>query len=204
MNKMLAAAAVLAIGGVCNVQGEGASVKGGFVSVDSLAIMQKSLEGKELSGKIQQDIDSFQVDIKKAQKELSDKQEALNKQSKVLSKDAFDQKAEELNSTRKSYEMSFAAKEEQLRASIQKQQLALRDRQMKIIGGIFDKEGYAAIIDKNAPGVLFVSNTIDKTDDVLKAIDANFATSKKTEDVLGNKTVLAKAPAAADAKVKTA
>ena len=192
MKKLLAAAAVFAMGGVCNVQGEGASMKGAIVSVDSLAVMQKSLEGKELSGKIQQEIDSFQLEIKKAQKELADKQEALNKQSKVLSKDSFDQKVEELNSTRKSYEMTFAGKEEQLRGSIQKQQLALRDRQMKVIADQFKDS--AAVLDKNAPGLLFVSNSIDKTEQVLKAVDDAFSTSK---------AVLAKATTPA-AKVKTA
>lgn len=205
MKKILAAAAVLAMGGAgsvnaldnAKVQKEGASVleKGKIVSIDSLMIMQKSLEGKELSGKIQQEIDSFQVEIKKAQQELADKQEALNKQSKVLSKDAFDLKAEELVNTRKNYERTFADKEEGLRASIQKQQIALRDRQMKVINNVFEQEGYAAILDKQAPGVLFVSNNIDKTDFVLKAVDEKFSSAKAT---------LAKSSAVAETKVKTA
>ncbi len=200
MKRLLAAAAALTISGIGHVQGVGGVPvveKGKIVSIDSLMIMQKSLEGKELSGKIQQEIDGFQVEIKKAQQELSDKQETLNKQSKVLSKDAFDQKSEELASTRKSYEHTFAAKEEGLRASIQKQQLALRDRQMKVISNVFDQEGYAAIFDKNAPGLLFVSNALDKTDYVLKTVDDKFAAATKA-------TVVAKAPAAGEAKIKTA
>jgi len=199
MKRLLAAAAALTISGVGSVHGEGKTVleQNKIVSIDSLAIMQKSLEGQEVTGKIQQKIDAFQVEIKKAQQELVDKQEALNKQAKVLSKDAFDLKAEELANTRKSYERTFADKEEQLRASIQKEQLALRDRQMKVIHNVFDQEGYAAIIDKNAPGVLFVSNSIDKTEHGVKAVDEKFAAAKKA-------ATLAKSTATPEAKVKTA
>ena len=199
MKRLLAAAAALTISGVGHVQGEGASAmeKGKIVSIDTLLIMQKSLEGQEVSGKIQQKIDSFQTEIKKAQQELVEKQDALNKQAKVISKDALDLKAEELANTRKNYERTFADKEEALRASIQKEQLALRDRKMKVINNVFDQQGYAAIIDKNAPGVLFVSNSIDKTDFVLKAVDEKFAAATKA-------TTLAKSTTTPEAKVKTA
>ena len=90
-----------------------------LVSIDSILIMQKSQEGKELAAKIQKDVDAFQEEIRKTQKDLTDQQEALNKQAKILSKEALQEKSEELANKRKKYERDFADKEEALRASIQ-------------------------------------------------------------------------------------
>jgi len=200
MKKLLVAAAALTLGSaVCmRVDAEGTKVSeaGKIVSIDSLMILQKSREGQELSSKIQKEIESFQTEIKKVQKELADAQESLGKQAKLLSKEALEQKSEELNGKRKNYERIFADKEEALRSSIQKQQLALRDRQLQIINGVSEKEGYAATIDKNAPGLLFVSSAIDKTDYMLKAVDDRFSANTKA-------ATIAKAPAASVAKVKT-
>ncbi len=165
---------------------------GKIVSIDSLQIMQLSDEGQKLAGKIQKDIDAFQGEIKNVQKELADLQTGIEKQAKLLTQDALTQKADELAAKRKTYERTFADKEEQLRANIQKQQMALRERQMKVINSVSEKEGYLAMLDKNTPGLLFVSNSIDKTDDMLKAVNKHFSASADT----------AKAPAKVE-QVKT-
>jgi outer membrane protein len=145
-----------------------------IASIDSLMIMQQSDEGIKLAMKIQKEIDAFQNEIKNVQKELGDMQESINKQAKLLSEDALNQKADELAAKRKTYERTFVDKEEQLRASIQKQQVALRERQMKVINSVSEKEGYLAMLDKNTPGLLFVSNTIDQTEHMLKAVNQHF------------------------------
>ncbi len=159
-----------------------------FVSIDSIAIMQKSVEGQELTKKIQKEIEQFQEDFKNAQKDLSDMNESLSKQSKVLSKEAMQEKAEELNRKRKQLENDFALKEESLRASIQKKQVTLRERQLAVIAKVSEKEAWGAVIDKNTPGLLFVAadSNIDKTDEVLRAVDVDYKaknTAKTTTTV---------------------
>ena len=61
-----------------------------------------------------------------------------------------------------------------LRSSIQKKQIALRERQLKIANEVAEKEKWSLVVDKNTPGVLFVANAIDRTDSVLKAVDAKY------------------------------
>ena len=167
------------------------SLNGKIASIDSMLIMKQSDEGVNLAGKIQKEIDAFQLEIKNVQKELGDLQEGINKQTKLLSAEALSAKTDELANKRKSYERTFADKEEQLRGSIQKQQMALRERQIKVINSVSEKEGYLAMLDKNTPGLLFVSNAIDKTEHMLKAVNQHFTADK------------AKAPAKADAQIKT-
>lgn len=166
MKKILALLTLVSASFVCRA--------GDLVSIDSLAIMQKSAEGKELVGKIQKEVDSFKEEVTKTQKELAEQQESLSKQAKVLSKEAVQEKREALEQSRKKLEREFADKEEALRGNIQRKQMALREKQLAVINEVFEKEGWTALIDKNTPGLLCVSNTIDRTDIVLKAVDAKY------------------------------
>ncbi len=153
-----------------------------LVSIDSIMIMQKSKEGQKLAGEIQKEIAKFQAEVQNSQKELAQLQEQLTKQTEkgAINADAKQGKVEALNAKRKTLEREFTDKEEQLRASIQKRQLALRDTQLKVINKVSEKEGWGLLVDKNTPGVLFVSKAIDKTPIVLAAVDADYSAGKAT------------------------
>lgn len=153
--------------------------KGEIVSIDSILLMQKSKAGQELAAKIQKKVESLQKDINKGQKELTDMQEAIGKKSKVLSQDALQEKTEELSMKKKNLERELADKEETLRASVQKDQITLREKQMAVIKDVFDKEGWSMLVDSNTPGVLCVSNAIDKTEEILKIVDTKYEKPKK-------------------------
>ncbi len=178
MNKMMMGFATVALLGSNLCAGE-------LVSIDSLAIMQKSIEGKELADKIRKEVDQFQEEVKTAQIELGQSQESLAKQSKVLSKESMQEKADELGQRRKEMERKLADKEEHLRARIQKYQVALHEKQRAVVSEVFGKEKWTAVIDKNTPGLLCVSDAIDQTEKVLKAVDAKYSASndKKTKTV---------------------
>ncbi len=170
MNKMMMGFATVALLGSNLCAGE-------LVSIDSLAIMQKSIEGKELADKIRKEVDQFQEEVKTAQMELGQSQESLSKQSKVLSKESMQEKADELGQRRKEMERKLADKEEHLRARIQKYQVALHEKQRGVVNEVFEKEKWTAVIDKNTPGLLCVSAAIDQTEKVLKAVDAKYLAS---------------------------
>jgi Skp family chaperone for outer membrane proteins len=151
-----------------------------LVSIDSIMIMQKSKEGQKLAGEIQKDISKFQAEVQNSQKELAQLQEQLKTQvdKGALKAEAKQEKVEALAQKRKELEQKFTNKEEQLRASIQKRQLALRDNQLKVINKVFEKEQWGLLIDKNTPGVLCVSNAIDKTPIVLAEVDKQYSAAK--------------------------
>ena len=146
-----------------------------LVSIDSIMIMQKSKEGQKLAGEIQKEITKFQAEVQNSQKELAELSKGLDIQGKALNTDAKQGKTEALTQKRKELERKFTDKEEQLRASIQKRQIALRDSQLKVINKVSEKEGWGLLVDKNTPGVLFVSKAIDKTPMVLAAVDAAYS-----------------------------
>jgi Skp family chaperone for outer membrane proteins len=148
-----------------------------LVSIDSIKIMQESQEGKTITEKIQKDVEKFQNQVRTAQTDLSKMQEELSVKAKVLSQDALQEKTEAITKKKKDVERDLADKEESLRANVQRHQMALREKQLKVIKEVSEKEKWGAVVDINTPGVLFVSNAIDRTDLVLKAVDAKYLAS---------------------------
>ncbi len=145
-----------------------------LVSIDSLRILQESKEGKELSVMLQKDIENFQSEVKSAQTTVVDMQADIQKQSKVLSKEALIEKGEELTKIKKRAERDLADKEESLKLKVQKQQMFLREKQLKVTKQVFDTKGWGLMIDVNTPGVICSNKAIDKTSEILRAVDVDF------------------------------
>jgi Skp family chaperone for outer membrane proteins len=158
-----------------------------LVSIDSILLMQKSKEGQKLAGEIQKEIEEFQQIAKNEQKKLTDFQEEVSKKAKVLSKDVLAEKGEKLASMKKNAERVLGDKEEALKVSIQKKQIALRNKQMKVANEVFEQKKWGMMIDNNTPGVLFVSSAIDKTDEILKAVDEKYG--KASEKTIATKEI---------------
>lgn len=170
MKKLLSLLAVLGFASV--------SAKNEIVSLDSVAVMQASQEGKLVADKIKKDIEKFQAELKKAQADLLSEKESLDKQAKALSKDALEAKTEALETKRKKAEREFAAREEELQQKIKREQFSLLERQRTVIAKWVEKESPAAVFDKQTPGLLFASASIDKTGEVLKFVDAEYKVAK--------------------------
>jgi outer membrane protein len=155
-----------------------------LVSIDSIKIMRESKAGKDLDTVIRGKIDEFQGKVARAQQDLLKMQENLSKQTKVLSVETREAKVEEIAKKKKKLDSQFSEEEEDLKSMVQKEQLRLRDQQLVTINKISKKEGWGVVIDKNAPGVLCVLDSTDKTDIVLKEVDAGYAGGDK-KDIKG-------------------
>ncbi|MFH1643933.1 MAG: OmpH family outer membrane protein [bacterium] len=145
-----------------------------LVSIDSLRLMEESKEGQLLAGLFQKEVESFRSQVKAEQDKLLELKEKLDKQAKVLSREARLEKEEELMKMKKTAERTLQDREESLKNKVQRQQFALRDKQMKVANEVFKKNDWGLMIDKNTPGVLFVNNSIDKTKEMLKAVDQKY------------------------------
>ncbi|MBD3231693.1 hypothetical protein GF322_03445 [Candidatus Dependentiae bacterium] len=152
-----------------------------LISIDSILLMQKSKEGQLLTQKLQKDIEEFQNFAKNAQQEVADFQETVQKQAKVLSKEALMEKGERLEKMKKNAERELADREAELKRKIQREQMSLREKQLANVSKIFENKNWGLVIDRNTPGILFVKDSIDKTDELLKSIDEEYekTTAKK-------------------------
>lgn len=159
-----------------------------LVSIDSISLMQDSKEGKLLAENFQKEVEDFRAQVKTEQDKLIELQKTIEKQSKILSKEAKLEKIEELEKMKKTAERNLADKEESLKTKVQRQQFALREKQMKVVSDISKKKDWGLMVDKNMPGVLFVNNAIDKTDEVLKVVDSEYEKEIKSSKTINSDT----------------
>jgi len=149
-----------------------------LVSIDSIQIMQKSKEGQKVAEKLRKKIEGFQEQIKKDHEAIETMEKELSKKKEVLSKDALEEKTKEVSKKK----FFIEQKMENFRMEIQKEQVTLRDKQLALVDKMFKKHNWGLMIDKNTPGVLFVSKAVDKTDELLKIIDADYEASLNKKD----------------------
>ena len=166
-----------------------------IVSVDSIRVLRESKEGKKLEAEIQKEVKSFEDYVYKANSELMTEQESLQKQSSILNKEALQEKAEQIMRLKKDKQREMESKRDELSESIQKRQVRLREKQIVEAREVLDKQGWELMVEKNAPFILAVSSSIDKTDDVLKVVNAKFdatgsgkSTKSKSESKSEEKT----------------
>ena len=126
--------------------------------------MQNSKEGLKITKEIQEKIDLFQTFVKKAQEEF-------NKNKDSLSEEVLQEKINEIDA-------EIATNQNSIQIEIQKKQAELLNKQMLLIQNLCKENNWGMLIDKNAPGVLYVANAIDATEDVLKLIDTVYEESK--------------------------
>lgn len=172
MKNFLALSLLLCVG-LANA----ADSKYNLVSIDSILLMQKSKEGQKVAKNIQKDVETFQSLVKKEQSKLASFQDEIGKQRSLLSEKALHKKTQKLVKMKKKAERKLADNEELLKEKIQKEQLKLRNKQMVIANNLFKEKNWGLMIDKQTPGVLFVNNAIDVTDQILKAVDADYGSS---------------------------
>lgn len=145
----------------------------GLVSINSVQIMQQSKEGQALASEIKKELEGFQLSVQNKQQELVDFQEKVKKQAKILSKDALVEKGEQLAKMKKNAERDLADAEESLKKSIQRRQALLQNKLLKITNEIFEKnDKWQVMIDRSQ--ALFVKNSVDVTDSVLKEVDKQY------------------------------
>jgi len=133
--------------------------------------INESNEGKRISESLNKEMESMQQRYTKAQKELADLQKEIEKQSLMLSLDAKENKQKEY--TKKNRELNYLKEdlsEEANKAETNAKQRVLQALDV-IIKNIAKQDSFDLIIEASSSGVLFSSNSLDITDQVIKELN---------------------------------
>ncbi len=162
----LAFAAVLA-------HGQQAQTKVGIIHVQNAIISTK--DGQKIAGELQARFDPRRKEIEKRQTEIQALRDQLNRGSNTMSDEAkqtlireIDQKSRSANRASEDAQADF----EQDRDRVLQE---LGQRMMVVIDKYARDNGYALIVDVSSPQtpVLYASNTIDITNDIVALYDKN-------------------------------
>lgn len=160
-----------------------------LVCFDSVKILQEAKENQKVSGELNKKIEELQLFVKDSQQKLVDMQTELDKKASLLSKEAVQEKTDAIVQKKKDLERIIGDKKDKLEKEIQRRQVALRTKQIEVINKVCEREDWGILVDKNAPGVVFAAQALDRTDILIKEIDkayeqANASKSTTTKTAL--------------------
>ena len=139
--------------------------------IDLQRCLKESKEGQKVFQILKKKKGDLQIRLDTKQRELLELRKELDKQAMMLSMDA--QKGKKKAIERKTRELEYLYKdlnEEMVRLQGKEKQRIFKELE-KIIKKIGFEENYTMIMEKRAGGVLYSTESIDITDQVIKAYD---------------------------------
>ncbi len=140
--------------------------------VDIQRAINESEAGKDAKKTITKDLEKFQRLIAEKQKELQTMKDSLEKQTLMLTPDARANKEKEYQNKLREFQRWGEDNQNDINQKRMSMERNISIALLKVIQKIGADEGYTLIVEKNENIVLFASKTIDITDRVLKAYDA--------------------------------
>ena len=139
--------------------------------IDLQRCLKESKEGQKVFQILKKKKGDLQIKLDTKQRELLELRKELDKQAMMLSMDAQEGKKKAIE--RKTRELKYLYKdlnEEMVRLQGKEKQRIFKELE-KLIKKIGSEESYTLIMEKRAGGVLYCSESIDITDQVIKAYD---------------------------------
>jgi outer membrane protein len=139
--------------------------------VDLQRCIQESIEGKRAKDKLQATKDDMQKKLDERQNKLLEIKKELEKQSMMLSMDAKEDKEKEFERQRREFKYFYDDISNQMRKAEAEVRKVLLEDLAKVVGDIGAKGKFTLILERRSSGIMYLQNTIDITDEVLKAYD---------------------------------
>ena len=140
--------------------------------VDIQKAVNESNAGKDAKKVITKEVEKFQRQIADKQKELQTLKDSLEKQAPMLTPDARATREKEYQNKLREFQRWGEDTQNEINQKRVEMERNISIALFKVIQKMGADEGYTLILEKNENIVLFVSKTIDITDRVIKAYDA--------------------------------
>ena len=140
-------------------------------SVDMQRVINECSAGYEARKVIAQDGEKFQRLVEEKQKELQTMKESIEKQALMLTPDARANKEREYQIKLREFQRWGEDTQNELTQKRTQLERTISMGLIKVVQEIGLKEGYTLILQKNENIVLFASQPVDITDQVIEAYD---------------------------------
>ncbi len=142
--------------------------------LDSAEMMQRSLEGQGLVKLLNEELLALQAKIQGMEKELKTERETFEKQASLMTAEKRIEKMQALTTKESQYKRDSEGFSEDIKNRFQTKQAVLFDKQMKVAVRVCREKNGKSLIDVRTPGVHFVDDNLNMTQDALKEVDAEF------------------------------
>ena len=138
--------------------------------VDIQKAMNECNAGKEAKKAIQKEMDKLQHQFQEKQKDLQTMKETIDKQTSMLTPDARANKEKEFQTKVRDYQRWLDDNQKEIQQKGQEMERNITIGLQKVIQKVGADEGYTLILEGGM--LLYGSKTLDITDRVIKAYDA--------------------------------
>jgi outer membrane protein len=139
--------------------------------VDLQKAMELSEEGKKAKAVFQTKVEKIQQELKEKQDRLAAVKEELDRQASMLSATARADKERDYQDKLRDFKRLYEDYQEEMRRQDAELSEKILRRMIEVIEGIGVKDGYDLILEKTQSAVLYRSNSIDLTDQLIKMFD---------------------------------
>jgi outer membrane protein len=140
--------------------------------VDIQRAVNECNAGKDAKKAITKEVEKFQRQIADKQKELQTMKESLEKQAPMLNPDARTNREKEYQNKLREFQRWGEDTQNEINQKRMEMERNISIGLQKVIQKVGADEGYTFILEKNENVVLYISKTIDITDRMIKAHDA--------------------------------
>jgi outer membrane protein len=147
-----------------------ADLKIGFVDIQRA--VNECNAGKDAKKVIAKEVEKFQRNIAEKQKELQTMKESFEKQAPMLNQDARVAKEKDYQNKLREFQRWGEDNQNEINQKKLEMERNIAIGLQKVIQKVGADEGYTLVLEKNENIVLYASKSIDLTDRVLKAYDA--------------------------------
>lgn len=172
IGKSIALAAVFS---VC-----GSYAAAAVFSINSARILQESREGRAVLAQNEKDRQNLikleQTESEKINKLRQEIEEGMR--TGKLSQNQMQDKYEQLGRQQRSSKHVVEDAREDAKMREQRRVVGFRGKVFEVAGEFFKEKGAEAVLDKGTPGLIFVADSTDKTDDLLKELNVRHEKEK--------------------------
>lgn len=139
--------------------------------VDTQKIISESIIGKAAKNNLEAQVKKGQAKLAALKSDFDKQKEGLEKQSSVLSGAALDSRREVLEKQQMELQREYRMLQEKLAKSNEAELSKVVEQVNEVVEDLADQRGYKFVFERDRQSVLYASDKIDITNDVVKILD---------------------------------
>ena len=140
--------------------------------VDLQKALNLSAAGKAAKEKIKAEVQGYDAEVQQRQEELKKLKQDLEKQAMLLSEEARNAKERDYQQKVKEYQRFTKDIQETLQQTDADLTRKILERLLKVVQEVGKSGGYTIILEKTESSIVYADESIDISDEVIKAFDA--------------------------------
>ncbi len=139
--------------------------------VDLQKALNLSSAGKEAKEKIKAKVQTYDAEVRERQEELKKLKDDLEKQAMLLSEEARNAKERDYQQKVKDYQRFTKDIQETLQQTDADLTRKILESLLKVVQEVGKSEGYTLVLEKTESSIVYADESIDISDEVIKAFD---------------------------------